>query len=162
VADGRFAKQIMMITTGTITISVDAAGIMDSKSYADILSFVVDDAPMVTNVKFELDPKVPNNLLVSWGLIGSSVDAYEIVYGLDKDLLDQTIESTTMGLLLENMDTSKVYYFQITPLLGEMKEHGAPTEIYVYRPPLNWPPDISEGTGVTIITDPSMPTCIIK
>jgi hypothetical protein len=69
VTDGRFAKQIMMITTGTITISVDAVGIMDSKSYADVLSFVVDDAPMVKNVKFELDPKAPNNLQVSWELV---------------------------------------------------------------------------------------------
>ena len=161
VTDGRFVKQLMMISTGTITVSIDAVGIVESKSYPEVLSFVVDDAPMVKNVEFKLDPLAPNNLEVSWELDGIPANAYKIVYGLDKDLLDQTIESIVPELLFTNLDTSKEYYFQITPLLGEMKEHGAPTEIYVYRPPVNWPPGEETRTGV-ITTNPILATCLIK
>jgi len=50
--DGFFTKNLMLINTGTIDVSLEIIAMGETKTYTGIASLFVDDAPMVENVQF--------------------------------------------------------------------------------------------------------------
>jgi len=168
VKEGIFSKQLLMISTGSIEVGVSVVSMGQTKSYTGVAQLEVSDSPLVKDVVFNLDPQNPTTLKMSRSLEGEAVSGFEVEYGLEQDTLDQKVDTTGMQLLFTQLDLSKVYYFQITPLLGVAQEHGAPTDIYVYQPPVTTPgqvvlPPLTGGlVSGTVIIDPVVPTCIVK
>jgi hypothetical protein len=116
IADGHFSRTTSMITTGTLSISVETMATQKS-TYSGVLSLFIDDSPLITNVTFKLDPQNPKNLHVSRTVTGMPVDHFEVKYGRSRDNLDQQIEVERPEIIFQNIDTLQEYFFQITPLL---------------------------------------------
>ncbi|MDD2537371.1 MAG: hypothetical protein PHU61_02675 [Candidatus Absconditabacteria bacterium] len=166
--DGFFTKNLMLINTGTIDVSLEIIAMGETKTYTGIASLFVDDAPMVENVQFTVGQN-PTELKLSRGLVGTGVSLYLVQYGTEEESLGSGSETSQQEIIFEGIDTTQTYFFQITPLLGEAKDHGASTDIYKYIPPVqvqtgtNLPLTGGIITGNVIIDIPeAIPTCVIK
>jgi hypothetical protein len=76
---------------------------------------------------------------MTWSTLGKPAQFYEIKYGVEKETLDRSLETDRMGVIFQNIDTSRRWYFQITPMFGTErdKSHGSPSEIYDWMAPLD-------------------------
>jgi hypothetical protein len=153
-ADGQFSRSTVILATGTISGDLELIAGGQATTFTGVISFFVDDVPLINNVMFKMNPQ-NKNLHMSWQVTGSPVTNFEVRYGTDKEQLEQNVEITGTELIFQNIDDTKTYFFRITPVLGtgETKEHGAATEIYTYTPnSILEPPDQPTVTsGATIV-----------
>ena len=167
-ADGLFSKSFAMIFTGNIPVDVELFSMGQTRYYSGIDILFVDDAPLINNVQFKIDPKTINTLTMSWSVSGTPVSGFEILYGTDKEDLSRSVSVDKPEVVFQNIDTARTYFFQIIPLLWGTREHGTATEIYTYDP-ISKNPDIpilttTSGNVVVDINswDPSSSLCSIK
>ncbi|MDR2415126.1 MAG: hypothetical protein LBD75_00465 [Candidatus Peribacteria bacterium] len=172
-ADGHFSRSTVMLATGTISGDIELVAGGQAKTYTGVISFFVDETPLISNVTFKLNPQNIRNLHMSRQVTGIPVTNFEVYYGTAKEQLEKTVETTGTEIVFKNIDTTKEYFFKIIPLLGTgtIKEHGAATEIYTYTPSVSQtqlpdPPTIISGNNEpTVIVDVgenTIPLCTIK
>ncbi|MDR2190864.1 MAG: hypothetical protein LBP53_06975 [Candidatus Peribacteria bacterium] len=136
-SDGLFSRSLTLVATGMISVDIELIAMGQVKTYTGVASFEVGEMPMISNVKFQLDPNNGNNLYVSREFIGENVSGFMVHFGTGKDQLDTTITTTGLEILFQNINTMQEYFFQIFPLKGKEPEHGAATEVFTYTPPLS-------------------------
>jgi hypothetical protein len=170
ITDGNFSRSTVLITTGTISVDVELMAAGQTRISSGVATLIVDELPTIANVMFRLDPQDVRNLYMSWQVAGAPVAHFEVQYGTSGVVLDQKVEVEGTEMVFKGIDPKQDYFFQITPLLGEEKEHGSPTEIYTYSPaiPLEQNTGMvltgiaTTGTAVIIDMPASVPTCSIK
>jgi hypothetical protein len=149
VSDGKFSRSTVMLTTGENVISVETTALGETRMYTGVLSLFVDQETLIHNVIFKLDPQSLKDLNMSWSVLGKQASFFEVKYGLVEEALDNTIEVNRTEIIFQNIDTTKPWFFQITPLFGTERTHGAASDIYKRVSP------ITGTTSPTPTTDTS-------
>jgi len=166
-ADGLFTRNPAMLVTGALSIGAELTSMGLTRTYSGVLTLFVDDAPLISNVMFQLDTQTLRDLTMSWKVSRAEVTNFRVKYGLSPTELTG-VEVDKPSILFTSIDPTKEYYFQIIPLLGGEKTHGTATEVYVYSPLLNTgtrlPPTPTTGTNPPIPIGPDIAksTCVIK
>ncbi|MDR0650827.1 MAG: hypothetical protein LBG59_05530 [Candidatus Peribacteria bacterium] len=172
-ADGQFSRSTVMLATGTISGDIELIAGGQSKIYTGVISFFVDEVPLISNVMFKLNQQNMRNLHMSRQVTGIPVTSFEVYYGTDKEQITKKVEVNGTEIVFQNIDSTKEYFFKIIPLLGTgtTKEHGAATEIYTYTPSISQeqlpdpPPTVSESGETIVIVDAggnTTPLCTIQ
>ena len=166
ITDGKFSMSTVMLVTGENVISVEVMALGEKQFSTGVLRLFVDQDTLIHNVTFKLDPQTKKDLEMSWSILGKPATLFEVKYGTVKEELDQVLETDRMAVIFQNIDVSKRRYFQITPLFGTEKSHGAASDIYDWVIPFDPGPTPSTGdSGPTTVSmkcsDGSTPPCVI-
>lgn len=124
-SDGKFSRSATMISTGTIALSVELVSANQTQTFSGVGSLLVQDMPLITNVRMRLDAQNQNNLLIDWSVIGAPVDDFTVKYGLSAESLDQSIDVDKPEIVFQNINPSLEYYFQILPLFSTGSGFGS-------------------------------------
>ncbi|MDR0369967.1 MAG: hypothetical protein LBH96_05745 [Candidatus Peribacteria bacterium] len=79
-SEGNFSKSTTMVSTGTISLSLELASNNQTQMFTGIGTLLVQDTPRITNVMMRLDAQNQNNLLINRSMVGASVDAFTVKY----------------------------------------------------------------------------------
>jgi hypothetical protein len=157
VSDGKFSRSTVMITTGEQILSVEVTALGETQLSSGVLTLFIDQETVIENVTFKLDPQTMKDLDMSWSVSGKPASLFEVKYGTEKETLDKTIEVDRTEIIFTNIDTTKQRFFQITPLYGTEKTHGAASDIYDWIGPGPVAPPTSQNTGNS---QPSSPVVV--
>lgn len=127
-----FTKQIMLLSDGTIYISLSILSAGNQKSYDRVASLNVEENTTVTNIKFFPDSVDGKTVSVQWDSVWLAAK-YRIRYGTWADTLDQSVDVSTSEVQLQNLTIGTTYYFQITPLDANSIPTGTPSETVDYK-----------------------------
>ena len=151
--DGEFTKQLMMISTGTITVDLILSIGNQTFSQTGVASLVVGDETLISDVQMlALDLQ---KLSMKWEVSGIPTSWFQIKYGEDKMNLTQSVTIAQTGLIFSGLDTTKDWFFQIVPIYGPLtgvqepilgvstgtvsfslwdQPHGTPSQLFWYQP----------------------------
>lgn len=130
---GVFSKEISMISPGAKDVSLSLMVNGEFKNYTNIASFLVTEDNSVSNIKFVTTWVDGTSVMVSWDSLWNS-SRYRISYGINHDDLQKTVDVSSTGVLIENLQVSTKYFFQITPLDWESHASGEPSDVVEYNP----------------------------
>ena len=156
---GEFYRKSQVLVDGEVYMTLNATWENKDKTQhvEKILHYIVTKVT-VGNVTFKLN-EMSGSLTVDWEVLGDT-DEFRVFYGLSGESLDNSIDVTGHTVVFENLDVTQEYQFQIIPLIGNVEEHKAATDIYVYRPP--YTPKINTGTySPNVITEHGY-ACVVK
>lgn len=153
-----FYRKTTVLLDGDIDVQLIATwsnGKVQNKE--KILHFIAAKVT-VWNVTFKLND-VSNTLTVDWEVLGDT-EQFRVFYALSGENLENSVDVTGHTVVFENLDVTKEYQFQVVPLVWNIEEHQAATDIYVYRPP--YTPTINTGTySPTTLTEHGY-ACVVK
>lgn len=167
-SDGKFSKSTTMVSTGTISLSLELIANNQTQTFTGVGTLLVQDIPMITNVMMRLDAQNQNNLLINRSMVGASVDAFRVKYWLTEESLEQSVDVEKPEIIFQNINPAREYYFQIFPLFwtgswsGE-EQHWAATEIYVYSPKITTATgEVISSSGVVVDLGTLKSSCVIQ
>lgn len=130
---GVFNKDIVLTSNWDIDISLSLIAWWNEKHYDTVASITVKENLTIWGVKFHSVWVDGTSVNVSWDPIGDA-PKYRISYGTDRNSLQKTVDVNSTQVLVENLQTDTVYYFQILPLDEWLHSSGEPSEVVEYNP----------------------------
>lgn len=134
--DGLFTKEIMLTSTGTITLNTELIASTLTKKYDDILSFSVRDHIRIGEVKISLNPHIAKTLDLAWITLGGTSKDYAIKYGPNKEELAGLAFTQEPKATLSGFSYGKSYFFQILATTPEHIPEGLPSEVIQFDMPI--------------------------
>jgi hypothetical protein len=130
---GVFNKDIVLTSQGTIDVSLSLIAWWNTKNYDDVANLTVAENNTISDVRFYSIWVDGTSVKVSWSPIWDA-PKYKISYGTDRNSLQKTVDVNSTQVLVENIQSETVYYFQILPLDESLHSSGEPSEIIEYNP----------------------------
>ncbi len=130
---GVFNKDIVLTSQWLIDISLSLILWWNTKYYDDVANISVEESIAISNIRFHSVWVDGTSVNVSWEPIWDS-PKYRISYGTDRNSLQKTVDVNSTQVLVENLQTETVYYFQVLPLDEWLHSSGEPSEIVEYNP----------------------------
>lgn len=130
---GVFNKEIVLTSQWDIDISLSLIAWWNEKYYDNIANISIEESITIWGVKFHSVWVDGTSVNVSWDPIGDA-PKYRISYGTDRNSLQKTVDVNSTQVLVENLQTDTVYYFQILPLDEGLHASGEPSEVVEYNP----------------------------
>ncbi|HKL44406.1 MAG TPA: fibronectin type III domain-containing protein [Candidatus Absconditabacterales bacterium] len=145
---GVFNKDVVLSSQGNIDVSISLVANGNSKYYEDVANIFVQQNDSISNVRFHSVGVDGTSVNVSWDPIGDA-PKYRISYGTDRNSLQKTVDVNSTQVLVENIQSNTVYYFQILPLDDGLHASGEPSEIVEYNPKEVYSSCVVKGIIVT-------------
>lgn len=128
-----FKKEMVLSKAGPINISVSLLVWWVVKNYENVANVSVKENNSIWNIRFVSTWVDGTSVSVSWDPMWNA-PSYRVSYGTDKNSLQKTIDVNSTQILIENLQTDTVYYFQILPLDSLLHASGEPSEVIEYNP----------------------------
>ncbi len=128
-----FNKDVVLSSQGNIDVSISLVANGNSKYYEDVANIFVQQNDSISNVRFHSVWVDGTSVNVSWDPIWDA-PKYRISYGTDRNSLQKTVDVNSTQVLVENIQSNTVYYFQILPLDDWLHASWEPSEIVEYNP----------------------------
>jgi len=125
---GTYLAQVLMEDIWTIDVSLRLNAWGNMKLYQDVASLNVEENVAIGLVKFYTQAVDKSSLMMMWQVIGQA-SKFLINYGVNQNDLGQQLVVATNEIEIQNIDPTKVYYFQITPLDDDENAVGTPSDV---------------------------------
>ncbi len=128
-----FNKDVVLTSQGSIDISLSLVVDGNSEYYEDVANIFVQQNDSISNIRFHSVWVDGTSVNVSWDPIWDA-PKYRISYGTDRNSLQKTVDVNSTQVLVENIQSNTVYYFQILPLDEWLHASWEPSEVVEYNP----------------------------
>lgn len=128
-----FDKEMTLTSNWSIDVSVYLTLNWQTKSYEDVASLNIKETFSVETIKFSNVSVDWKSLTVSWDAIWDAAK-YRISYWTDRNSLQNTVDVSSTEVLIENLQTETIYYFQVSPLDDLSHSSWEPSEVVEYNP----------------------------
>ena len=126
---GSFSKDIMIDTEGKIDVSLDLMVAGQKKSYSKVTSLIIEKGSKIGKVRVFSDSAYKNKVTLTWEVEGSDPAKYNVVFGTQQDLLNQSATVVKKEIVLEDLEVGKTYYFKIVPLDADGQQLGWSSDV---------------------------------
>jgi len=128
-----FKKEMIMTQKWSIDLSVSLMAWWIQKTYENVAAIFVKENSSVSNIRFVSTWVDGTSLYIYWDTIWES-SRYRIKYGTNRNDLQKTLDVNSNQILVENIQTNTIYYFQILPLDEWLHASWEPSDIVEYDP----------------------------
>ncbi len=125
---GTYIAQVLMEDVWSIDVSLRLNAWWNMKLYQDVATLNVEENVAIGLVKFYTQAVDKSSLMMMWQVLGQA-SKFLINYGVNQNDLSQQLVVATNEIEIENIDPTKVYYFQITPLDDDENAVGTPSAV---------------------------------
>ena len=131
--DGKFTKNLQMVASGDVKVSLRVTAGGNKKLYSDIKILHITESIAIGKTRYFMDAVDKTALTLTWDVIWSA-SHFRVLYGTGATDLGQSVDLATNEIKVTQINPLDKYYFQITPTDAQWAVIGKASDVIEVDP----------------------------